>query len=190
MSSAYDNYMASLSDIGQMPFLYRFNAFPEAHLDSLENPAYASQFQAAEGRVFVLPTLGGGPDLDDNTLGPAGAKSSNYSATPQISIFTPLGHSGFVLGGAVSYTGAFNNSLNLTPDEDPVVPGQSPSSNHVNGNSISNYDTGSVVLARRISTATSFGVEMESLRGSGSLSSLTTDTDFGVPSVERIFSTS
>ena len=26
-----------LADIAQVPFLFRFNAFPEAHLDSLEN---------------------------------------------------------------------------------------------------------------------------------------------------------
>ncbi len=188
--SAYDTYVASLSDIGQMPFLFRFNAFPESHLDSLENPAYATQFEAAEGRVFLLPTFGGGPDLDDNTLGPAGPRSTDYSATPQVSIFSPIGHSGFVIGGGASYTGAGNNSLNLTPDEDPVLPGQSLALNHVNGNSMGNYYTGSIVLARKIDAATSFGVELESLRGSGSLSSTTTDTDFGVASLEQIYSTS
>jgi hypothetical protein len=189
-SSAYDNYMASLSDIGQMPFLFRFNAFPEAHLDSLENPAYATQFQSAEGRVFILPTLGGGPELDDNTFGPAGPRSSDYSATPQISLFSPIAHTGFVIGGGASYTGAGNHSLNLAPDEDPVLPGQSPSLNHVNGNAMSNYYTGSIVLARKIDATTSFGVELESLRGSGSLSGATTDTDFGAASVEQIYSTS
>jgi FecR protein len=196
-SSAYDNYVASLSDLGQMPFLYRFNAFAERHLDSLENPAYATQFEAAEGRLFVLPTFGGGPELDDNRFGPAGgagtptgSRSSVYSATPQVSIFSPIGHSGFIVGGGISYTGASSSSLNLTPDEDSMVPGQSPALVHVNGNSTSNFYTDSIVLARHLGTASSFGVELESLRGNGSLSSTTTDADASMASVERIFSTS
>jgi mannose-6-phosphate isomerase-like protein (cupin superfamily) len=189
-ASTYDNYVASLSDLGQMPFLFRFNAFPEAHLDSLENPAYATQFTSAEARVFLLPTLGGGPELDDNTFGPAGARSSDYSGTPQISLFSPLGSSRFVIGASASYTGASNSSLALTPDEDMVLSGQSPNLNHVSGSSLSNYYTGSVVLARRLGSAGNFGVEIESLRGSGSVSTSHTDSDFSVPSVERIFSTS
>ena len=56
-AGTYDRYLASLIDIGQLPFLFRFNAFPEAHLDSLENPAYATGFRSAEGRIFILPTL-------------------------------------------------------------------------------------------------------------------------------------
>lgn len=189
-ASTYDNYVASLSDLGQMPFLYRFNAFPEAHLDSLENPAYATQFKSTEGRLFILPTMGGGPELDDNAFAPSGAHSGNYSTTPQVSIFTPLGHSGFVAGGAVSYTGVGNTSLNFMPEEDLVPPGQNPNANHVNGNSTSNFYTGSLVLARPMGSAGSFGIEFESLRGNGSLSSTTTDTDFGVPSVEKIASAS
>src|ERR1019366_5085097 len=43
-ASTYDRYLAGLIDIAQVPFLFRFNAFPEAHLDSLENPAYATEF--------------------------------------------------------------------------------------------------------------------------------------------------
>ncbi|HEY3836698.1 MAG TPA: FecR domain-containing protein [Bryobacteraceae bacterium] len=189
-ASTYDNYVASLSDLGQMPFLFRFNAFPEAHLDSLENPAYATQFTSPEVRIFLLPALGGGPELDDNTFGPSGARSSDFSGTPQISLFSPLGHSGFVAGGAVSYTGASNSSLNVTPDEDMLASGQNPGFNHVSGTSLSNYYTGSLVLARRLGSAGSFGFEMESLRGSGSLTATRTDTDFTTPSLERIFSTS
>ena len=189
-SSAYDNYVASLSDLGQMPFLFRYNAFPESHLDSLENPAYATQFHSAEGRLFVLPTLGGGPDLDDNTFGPAGAKSSNYSATPQVTVFSPLGHSGFVLGGGAAYTGVNNSALSFMPDEDPVLTGQSTPLNNVKGSSTSNFYTGSIELARSFGAANSFGVEMETLHGNGSLNSMTSDTDFGLPSVERIASAS
>ena len=51
IASVYEQYIAGLSEIGQVPFLMRYNAFPEAHLDSLENPAYATGFSAAEGRA-------------------------------------------------------------------------------------------------------------------------------------------
>lgn len=190
-ASAYDSYVAGLSDITQMPFLLRFNAFPEAHLDSLENPAYATRFETAEARVFVLPTFGGGPGFNENpqTLGPAGAWSGDSSVSPQVSIFSPIGHSGFVVGGAFSATRAGNGSLTATPDEDPVPPGQSSSLTPVNGNSTSNFYSGSLVLARRIGSATSVGVELESLRGNGSLTSTSTDTDVQA-SVEQIHSAS
>jgi len=189
-ASAYDSYVASLSDITQMPFLFQFNAFPESHLDSLENPAYATDFAVPEARVFVLPTFGGGPALDQNrqTYGPAGAQSSEYSVTPQVSIFSPVGKSGFFVGGSISGTRTGNNAVTSTPDEDPVPAGQSPSTNPTSGASTSNFYSGSLVVARRMGSATSLGVELESVRGDGSLSSTTTDSDAG--SVERIYSVS
>jgi len=190
-ASAYDSYVASLSDLSQTPFLFRFNAFAEAHLDSLENPAYAAQFQSAEARVFVLPTFGGalGADQNRQTYGPAGAQSSDYSMSPQVSVFSPIGHSGFVAGGAFSATRTGNSSLTATPDEDPVPSGQGSSVTPVNGNSTGNFYSGSLVLARHFGPAASFGLEVESLRGNGNLTSTTTDNDFPA-SVERIASVS
>ncbi len=172
-------------------FLYRFNALPEAYLDSLENPAYATQFQAAEGRVFLLPTFGGGFEWNGSsqTYGPAGAQSSDYGLSPQVSAFSPLGHSGFVAGGSLSFTRSGNSALTFTPDEDPVPAGQSPAAVPMSGRATSNFYSGSVVLARRIGSATSFGVELESLHGNGSLASTVTDNDL-TPSVERIASAS
>jgi hypothetical protein len=189
-ASAYDSYVAGLSDIAQVPFLFRFNAFPESHLDSLENPAYATQFTAAEARVFVLPTFGGGPTLDENrqTYGPAGAQSSDYSITPQISIFSPIGNSGFFAGGSISGTRTGNNAVTSTPDEDSVSAGQGASSSPTRGTSASNFYSGSLVVARRMGSATSLGLELESVRGDGSLSNTTTDTDAN--SVEQIVSAS
>src|SRR5262245_30245707 len=34
-----------------------FSAFPDRHLDSLENPAYAADFKDAEGRLSLLPSV-------------------------------------------------------------------------------------------------------------------------------------
>ena len=185
-ASAYDSYIASLSDISQMPFLFRFNAYPEAHLDSLENPAYATQFETAEARVFLLPTFGGGPDLDDHqaTFGPAGTLPGTYSVSPEISVFSPVGHSNFFVGASVSSSMLSDGSATFSPDESAASPGQSQNSTHTSGSSSSNFYSGSLVLARRIGR-TSIGVELERLHGSGSLASTTTDTD-AQPTVEQI----
>lgn len=186
-ASAYDNYIASLSDIAQDPFLLRFNAFPETHLDSLENPAYATQFDSAEARIFVLPTYGGGPDLtsrEQAALGPTGILPGSYSVSPQLSIFAPLGNSKFYVGGSISGSRVSNNGATAAPDEDPLSIGQSPALNQITGNSYSNFDSGSLVLARRFRTS-SFGVELEGLRGSGSLSNTSSDADTQ-PTVEQL----
>ena len=67
--------LAILYIVQQAPFLFRFNAYPEAHLDSLENPAYAAGFEHGEGRVFLLPTFSGvrGLQTYQSALGPGGS---------------------------------------------------------------------------------------------------------------------
>ncbi len=101
-ASTYDRYLAGLADIAQVPFLFRFNAFPEAHLDSLENPAYATEFHSAEGRVFILPTFRGASTLQEyqSAFGTGGSLPSDYSVSPQVSFFAPAG--GFTFGGSAS----------------------------------------------------------------------------------------
>jgi hypothetical protein len=175
-ASAYDSYIASLSDIVQTPFLFRFNAFAEPYLDSLENPAYATQFQTAEARVFLLPTFGGGPDLDDirATYPAAGLLPGTYSVSPQLSAFGPLGSSNFFVGGSISGSRISDSSVTFLPDED-TVPAAS-STLHTAGNSTSSFYSGSLMAARSIGdNSIGFGVEL--LRGSGSLTSTNTDVD-------------
>jgi hypothetical protein len=177
-ASAYDSYVAGLSDNAQVPFLFRFDAFPEAHLDSLENPAYATQFRSAEGRFFLLPTYGGGPNLDGAGVisFPSGSFPSNFSISPQISIFSPVGHSNFFVGGSFSASHLNNNSATVFSAGDMVAPGQTAPETIRAGGSASNFYSGSLSIARRFGK-TSLGVGLDSLRGSGSLSSTTTSTD-------------
>jgi hypothetical protein len=174
-ASAYDNYVAGLSDTAQVPFLFRFNAFPEAHLDSLENPAYATQFRSAEARLFVLPTYGGGPNLDSAGIisRPAGSFPSNFSISPQISIFSPMGHSNFFVGGSVSASLLDNGSATALSS---FGPGQTAPATLAAGSSTGSFYSGSIVVARRMGR-TSLGVGLDSLRGTGSLSSTTMSTD-------------
>ena len=99
--STYDRYIAGLSDIAQVPFLFRYNALPEAHLDSLENPAYATGFTTGEGRLFVLPSFSGVRGLQEyqTAFGPGGTLPGDYRISPQFSMFTPLGKQPIHLGG-------------------------------------------------------------------------------------------
>jgi hypothetical protein len=74
-----------------------FSAFPDQHLDCLENPAYASDFKSAEGRLFILPSasqLNRQWEADDTHL--------DYSMSPQLTFFTPIPGSRLVVGGGVS----------------------------------------------------------------------------------------
>lgn len=182
-ASAYDSYVASLSDIVETPFLFRFNAFAEPYLDSLENPAYVSEFQTAQARLFVLPTFGGGPDLDDirPTIPAAGLLPGTYSLSTQIAGFSPLGGSNFFLGGAVSGSRISDSAVTLPPDEDAV----SSASSHMSGNSTSNFDSGSIMAARSFrDSSIGFGVDL--LNGSGSLTSTTGSSS----SIEQILAAS
>lgn len=187
-ASAYDSYVGGLSDTAQVPFLFRFSAFPEAHLDSLENPAYATQFRSAEARVFVLPTYGGGPNLDSAGIisRPTGSFPSNFSISPQLSLFSPVGHSNFFVGGSVSASLLDNSSATALS---ATGPGQAAPETLATGGSTSSFYSGSLVLARRMGR-NSVGFGLDSLRGSGSLSSTTVNTDpdgdSGGPSVERL----
>ena len=167
-ASAYDRYIAGLADLAQAPFLYRFNAFPEAHLDSLENPAAASQFTSGEGRFFFLPTFSGVRGLEENqaAFGPGGTLPGDYSLSPQFSLFTPVG-GGYTLGGAVSLSRVGNTALG----------GAGAGA----GNSTATFYSGALVAARR-SGPDSFGIELDTLRGTGSL---TTDESSTASSITQ-----
>jgi len=190
-AGTYDRYLASLADIGQVPFLFRFNAFPEAHLDSLENPAYATEFRSAEGRVFILPTFRGSRSLQENqsAFGPGGSLPSDYSFSPQISYFTPA--AGFSFGGSAAVSHVGNTTLTAVPDYEPGSMGHNPQSvSRTSGNSSGTFYSGSLLAARRFG-ANSFGVELSSLRGTGSISSLTSEAEYpGRLAEEQIRATS
>ena len=193
-ASTYDRYVAGLADVQQVPFLFRFNAYPEAHLDSLENPAYATGFTQGEGRAFLLPTFSGVRTLQEygSAFGPSGTLPGNYSISPQLSMFSPIGAGGLVMGGSFAASRVGDTSLTAQPDYDPSVLGPTvPGVRQTSGNSTSNFYNGALVLARRFGRD-SFGVEFESLHGTGSLTSATTDSN-DVPllvSTERIDSVS
>jgi hypothetical protein len=187
-SSAYDRYISGLADISQLPFLMRYNAFADSHLDSLENPAYATQFHDAEARIFVMPSYSGTAGLSgrETPVTPGGAVPGDYSISPQFSMFSPIGGSHFFVGGSVSASLVGNStasgatSLPYTatysgPGGVYSAPG-GVNGNLAGGGSTSDYYSGSLVLAARAGRS-SFGAEFESLRGSGNAHSLTGGAD-------------
>ena len=173
IASVYEQYIAGLSEIGQVPFLLRYAAFPEAHLDSLENPAYATGFTAAEGRVVLLPSLNGSGGLDENPNPPGLSSFSpiNYSAASQISGFLPLPNS-FVIGGSVTGTRIGSGVQGALSDLSlSSVLGQTQSEANLqsSGTSTGEFFSATFLAARRFGSKTSIGLEIESLQGTGSL---------------------
>jgi hypothetical protein len=71
----------------------RFTAFNDSYLDSLQNPAYATEFRRPSGRLYLTPSFSPG----------YGANSSNYTLSPQVSFFIPLG-SKIVVGAGAAVT--------------------------------------------------------------------------------------
>jgi hypothetical protein len=190
VASVYEQYIAGLSDIGQAPFLLRYSAFAEAHLDSLENPAYATGFKSAEGRAVFLPSLNGSGGLDENPPPPglSPVSSLDYSAVSQLSVAVPLAN-GFVIGGNV--TGSkIGNGVQGAPSDLGLssILGQTVSqgSLQTSGSSTGAFYSGSFLAARRFGANTSVGIEIESLRGTGSLAAQILATAQPNGSIERI----
>lgn len=157
----YNRYLASLAGLGQIPLLLRFNAFPEAYLDSLENPAYATNFHSPEGRLSLLPSLSGVPESAENSSNFAGSGGApaDFAGVGQLAYFHPVKQ--WTIGGSLTYSYIGNAN-----GDDASGPSNNKAS------STSRYGTGNLVAARRFGNV-SLGLEAEALRGSSSMTSST-----------------
>jgi hypothetical protein len=94
--------------------------------------------------------------------------------SPQISFFAPAG--GFTFGGSVSLSRVGDGTVTTMPSYQPgELENESVSSAKTSGSSSGTFYSGALVAARQFG-ANSFGVELASLKATGSLSSLTTLT--------------
>lgn len=75
-----------------------FAAFPDSHLDTLENPAYAAEFKDAEGRLTIMPSVSKHYNFVDDDADPR----LDYAICPQLSFYTPIPGTRLTLGGSVS----------------------------------------------------------------------------------------
>jgi hypothetical protein len=193
-ASIYEQYIAGLSGIGQVPFLLRYNAFPQAQLDSLENPAYATVFKTVEGHAVFLPSLNGGGALGENpTPRELSAVSPlNYSGESQFSGFIPLPDR-FVAGGSVTASSVGNGVQGVPSDIGlPSILGRTvpDGSLQTNASTTGGFFAGSLLAARSFGANTSGGIEIESLRGEGSLAAQILSTGLWRGSIERMNSNS
>ena len=180
-AGTYDRYIAGLESLDGLPLLLRYNAMPEAYLDSAENPAYATAFRSPEARLYFLPSLQGTPESLENPLGTGevGNLPTNFALSSQFSAYVPLDKGKFVIGA--SATGSyFNNVTGSTAGAqvDPGDLGPIPSLGSIvsSGKSTSRFFDGSLSIAAK-SGNNSFGLQAETLRGNGSLTSTTPDPD-------------
>jgi hypothetical protein len=102
-----EGYQRSIDSVAQnsteiSPVFY--SAFPDSHLDSLENPAYAAEFKNSEGRVLLLPSISNHYNLE--VRNPQGSKDMpprfDYTLSPQLTFFTPIPGSRLTIGGGAS----------------------------------------------------------------------------------------
>jgi hypothetical protein len=83
-----------------------FSAFTDSHLDSLENPAYATEFKNAEGRLLLLPAIS-----EPYLSAIKDQHNFDYSVSPQLTFFTPIPGSRLVVGGGASAFGVRSQYL-------------------------------------------------------------------------------
>jgi FecR protein len=84
-----------------------FSAFPDRHLDSLDNPAYATGFKGAQGRLLLLPSASSPHHVENVSVNGGSSNSKglppfDYDVSPQITFFTPIPDSRLVIGGGIS----------------------------------------------------------------------------------------
>jgi FecR-like protein len=180
LTKDYERYVDSLAGRGWSIPLQRFTAFADSHFDSLDNPAYSTEFASIEGRAWLIPffnksrggSLQGGPagfPLPGNLISPF-----DSGLLSQFDFFIPLEKVRMVIGGAIAISK--DRSQSLTVDQAPasvirLLPGRNRVSRYVAVSTETTSITGSLVAARRFGDdgRTSVGVGMEWVSGGDDL---------------------
>jgi len=183
-AGVYERYFESIIESGETLLPSQFTAFADSYFDSLENPSYATEFTSTEGRIFLVPSIGGTGDREGarELLSLGDLRSMDYSFSPQSSLFVPVKKFGLVLGGRVAFSR--DGFQSFTADDDvrlmgPTFPAGTLGTRTVDGSTKNRLATTSFVAAKRFGSEglTSIGVGIDHLRTNGSLTSSTTQTD-------------
>lgn len=136
----------------------RFTAFNDSHLDSLQNPAYATEFGRPSGRFYLAPSFSPKVEYASSFSNP------NYILSPQASFFTPLGSRG-VVGAGVSVTTTETGGASTANYFDGLT--QADVYNRYERNAKFTTTSLSLIAARRFGQAgrTSFGAKFDYLIG-------------------------
>lgn len=180
----YDRYIDSLVEPGESAPLLRFTAFSDSHLDSLENPAYSTEFNRLESRTLLISSFSDSQRKLSTRL-PVSANSIepvNSGWLIQSTFFLPLANSRWVLGGNFAKSDSKVKSYSeqevtgaITPLFPAGVPGLRVNSSLTHADS----DGGSLLLARRFGREgrTSLGFSVDYVKGLGELSGSTSLTN-------------
>jgi hypothetical protein len=168
-SSLEENYQRSIDSVAQnskeiCPVF--FSAFPDPHLDSLENPAYGAEFKNAEGRLLLLPSISAPYHFDENRNSSSKARPRfDYSASPQLTFYTPIPGSRLVIGvGASAYSARLQNLTDFEFSDFKHYDHEALRLNAFNASLIAAYSFG-------VRGRTSVGISIDELSGDGSFSS-------------------
>ena len=173
-SGVYERYFDNVVENGETPLPSRFAAFPDSHFDSIENPAFATDFTAPEGRIFFLPSMGGTRENENarQLFGLGDPRSVDFSFSPQGSLFVPLPSIRTVVGGRIAYSRDGFQSLTLDDKTGLTGPFFAPGTTgkrSVDGATTNRLFAASFVAAHRLGadgrTSVGFGVDYFSTRG-------------------------
>lgn len=193
-AGAYERYFESIVENGETPLPSRFTAFPDSYFDSIDNPAYATEFRNTEGRIFILPSVGGTRvnDAARELLGFGDTRPLDFSFSPQTSSFVPLPRLKAVVGGRVALSRdsfqSFTVDDNVALTSSLFTPGET-GRRTVDGTTTSRLFTISLMAARRFGSdgRTSLGVGLDYLKTNGSLLNTFIQSDnAGVEARERV----
>ena len=193
-AGVYERYFESIVESGETPLPARFAAFPDSYFDSVENPAYATEFKATEGRAFLLPSIGGTGENENarEIFGFNDPRQLDYSFSPQVSLFVPLPKYRAVVGGRIAFSRDGFQSFTLQDDTrltGSLFQRGTRGRRTVEGWTTNGLFTLSLMAARRFGSdgRTSLGIGLDYLSTRGSLSSTWTQSDAaGVTALERV----
>lgn len=189
LANDYERGIANIAGLGWSLPVQRFTAFADSHFDSLDNPAYATEFTSIEGRLWLIPAfnraLGAYPQSGSAAFPSSGNLISPFDSSllAQGDFFVPLERARVVIGGAVAvYSNRAQSSI-IDQGVDPPLSftlEDARVERHIVASTETISITGSLMAARRFGEEgrTSVGVGVEWVSGGADLrglSSLTSD---------------
>jgi ferric-dicitrate binding protein FerR (iron transport regulator) len=157
-----------------------FAAFADAHLDSLDNPAYAAEFRQGQGRLLLLPAIrrtdrlvvrNGGVGVPVLGFPETGRPQRfNYTLTPQFSLFAPVPNSRWTLGGSITGIRTSLHALTLYESSETKLAQLAGAINTDGAAAELTAVQASFIAARRFGRdgRSSLGIQLEQLAGDGS----------------------
>ena len=174
----YERYIDSLVEPGESVPLLRFSAFPDSHLDSLENPSYATEFGKLESRSLVISSFSRNPINQLRHLRQENFFSSveplNTGWLTQNTVFLPLADTRWVMGGNFALS---SGNVNAATQQEtagapsPFFPAGTTYLRTASSETNASSKSGSLMLARSFGREgkTSFGFGIDRLNGRGKL---------------------